>query len=85
MSGLLMGVSCPCTPSDPPPLPPSPFRTVDVGIPQLSMHSIREMCGTDDVDIAYNHFVAFFEVWGQGSGGVLGGGAPMMWTSPTTT
>ncbi|GAX84190.1 hypothetical protein CEUSTIGMA_g11613.t1 [Chlamydomonas eustigma] len=36
-------------------------RTVDVGIPQLSMHSIREMCGTDDVDISYNHFVAFFE------------------------
>ena len=26
------------------------------------MHSIREMCGTDDVDIAYKHFVAFFEV-----------------------
>jgi hypothetical protein len=36
-------------------------RTVDVGAPMLSMHSIREMCGTDDVDIGYNHFVAFFE------------------------
>eukprot|EP00798_Chlamydomonas_sp_ICE-L_P005202 gene5202-18429_t len=36
-------------------------RTVDVGIPQLSMHSIREMCGTDDVGIAYDHFLAFFE------------------------
>eukprot|EP00195_Chlamydomonas_chlamydogama_P003838 CAMPEP_0202920920 /NCGR_PEP_ID=MMETSP1392-20130828/77107_1 /ASSEMBLY_ACC=CAM_ASM_000868 /TAXON_ID=225041 /ORGANISM="Chlamydomonas chlamydogama, Strain SAG 11-48b" /LENGTH=522 /DNA_ID=CAMNT_0049614441 /DNA_START=192 /DNA_END=1760 /DNA_ORIENTATION=- len=36
-------------------------RTVDVGIPQLSMHSIREMCGTDDVAIAYNHFLAFYE------------------------
>ncbi len=33
-----------------------------MGIPQLSMHSIREMCGTDDVDIAYNHFLAFYEV-----------------------
>jgi len=35
-------------------------RTVDVGIAQLSMHSIREMCGTDDVAIAYEHFCAFF-------------------------
>lgn len=42
-----------------------PCRTVDVGIAQLSMHSIREMCGTDDVGIAYKHFVAFFEVGGQ--------------------
>ena len=51
-----------------PPPPSNTYRTVDVGIPQLSMHSIREMCGTDDVDIAYNHFVAFFEVWGQRGG-----------------
>ncbi|KAG1675370.1 hypothetical protein FOA52_012289 [Chlamydomonas sp. UWO 241] len=36
-------------------------RTVDCGVPMLSMHSIREMCGTDDIDIGYNHFVAFFE------------------------
>lgn len=36
-------------------------RTVDVGIPQLSMHSIREMCGADDIAIAYDHFVAFFQ------------------------
>ena len=42
--------------------PAPPLRTVDVGIAQLSMHSIREMCGTDDVDIAYKHFVAFYEV-----------------------
>mmetsp|Transcript_27672 Transcript_27672/g.81941 ORF Transcript_27672/g.81941 Transcript_27672/m.81941 type:complete len:237 (-) Transcript_27672:758-1468(-) len=39
-------------------------RTVDVGIAQLSMHSIREMCGTDDVGLAYRHFVAFFEDFG---------------------
>lgn len=35
-------------------------RTVDVGIPQLSMHSIREQCGTDDVALAYEHLLAFF-------------------------
>jgi aspartyl aminopeptidase len=37
------------------------IRTVDVGAPQLSMHSIREMCGVDDVGYAYRHFKAFFE------------------------
>lgn len=37
------------------------IRTVDVGAPQLSMHSIREMCGVDDVGHSYNHFKAFFE------------------------
>eukprot|EP00271_Cylindrocystis_brebissonii_P006807 TRINITY_DN19633_c0_g2_i1.p1 TRINITY_DN19633_c0_g2~~TRINITY_DN19633_c0_g2_i1.p1 ORF type:complete len:579 (+),score=106.41 TRINITY_DN19633_c0_g2_i1:211-1737(+) len=37
------------------------LRTVDVGIPQLSMHSVREMCGTDDVAFGYEHFKAFFE------------------------
>jgi hypothetical protein len=31
-------------------------RTVDVGAAQLSMHSIREMCGTEDVATAYKHF-----------------------------
>jgi aspartyl aminopeptidase len=35
-------------------------RTVDVGMPQLSMHSIREMAGVDDVLLAYRHFLAFF-------------------------
>ncbi len=33
-----------------------------MGIPQLSMHSIREMCGVDDVGIAYRHLLAFFQV-----------------------
>ncbi|KAJ7544885.1 hypothetical protein O6H91_09G097500 [Diphasiastrum complanatum] len=37
------------------------IRTVDVGAPQLSMHSVREMCGVDDVAYAYWHFKAFYE------------------------
>ncbi|KAL9247507.1 hypothetical protein vseg_020933 [Gypsophila vaccaria] len=37
------------------------IRTVDVGAPQLSMHSIREMCAVDDVMYLYKHFKAFFE------------------------
>ncbi|KAK9108434.1 hypothetical protein Syun_024445 [Stephania yunnanensis] len=41
------------------------IRTVDVGAPQLSMHSIREMCATDDVTHAYEHFKAYFEEFGD--------------------
>ncbi|KAI5648444.1 hypothetical protein M9H77_34449 [Catharanthus roseus] len=37
------------------------IRTVDCGIAQLSMHSVREICGKKDVDIAYKHFKAFYE------------------------
>jgi aspartyl aminopeptidase len=37
------------------------MRAVDVGAPMLSMHSIREMCGADDVSHAVAHFVAAFE------------------------
>ncbi|KAI8476626.1 MAG: peptidase M18, aminopeptidase I [Monoraphidium minutum] len=36
-------------------------RTVDVGVPQLAMHSIREMCGVDDIEMAYAHFLAFYK------------------------
>ncbi|CAO2833223.1 unnamed protein product [Amaranthus hypochondriacus] len=36
------------------------IRTVDVGAPQLSMHSIREMCAVDDVLHSYMHFKVFF-------------------------
>ncbi|KAL6518323.1 hypothetical protein OROMI_034024 [Orobanche minor] len=39
------------------------IRTVDCGIPQLSMHSVREVCGKDDVDIAYRHFKAFYKTF----------------------
>ncbi|KAI5059623.1 hypothetical protein GOP47_0025942 [Adiantum capillus-veneris] len=41
------------------------IRTVDVGAPQLSMHSIREMCGVDDVDHSYQHLKAFFKEFSQ--------------------
>ena len=37
------------------------IRTVDVGIPQLSMHSIREMCGTVDVSNATSLFTEFLK------------------------
>jgi aspartyl aminopeptidase len=37
------------------------IRTIDIGCPQLSMHSIREMCGTDDLTHAIALFKAFFE------------------------
>lgn len=39
------------------------LRTVDMGIPQLSMHSIREMCATTDVDHSLNLFEAFFNMF----------------------
>ncbi|KAG2678591.1 hypothetical protein I3760_11G009600 [Carya illinoinensis] len=37
------------------------IRTVDVGAPQLSMHSIREMCAANDVIYSYKHFMAYFQ------------------------
>lgn len=43
-------------------------RTVDVGAPQLSMHSVREMCGVRDLDLGYQHFVAFFETFSEVDG-----------------
>jgi len=36
-------------------------RTVDVGTPMLSMHSIRETAGSADVDSYIDLFTAFFE------------------------
>ncbi|KAH8710210.1 peptidase M18 [Phaeosphaeriaceae sp. PMI808] len=36
-------------------------RTLDLGNPQLSMHSIRETGGTHDVEYAINLFESFFE------------------------
>jgi len=36
------------------------IRTVDIGNPQLSMHSIREMCATSDLTYAVNLLKVFF-------------------------
>ncbi|KAJ3671462.1 hypothetical protein LUZ60_007541 [Juncus effusus] len=41
------------------------IRTVDVGAPQLSMHSIREMCAADDVKHSYEHFKAYFKEFSE--------------------
>ncbi len=40
-------------------------RTVDVGCPQWSMHSIREMMGVDDVEMGYRHLKAVFELFSE--------------------
>ncbi|KAI9000915.1 aspartyl aminopeptidase [Trametes punicea] len=37
------------------------IRTVDVGCPMLSMHSIRETAGSHDVQAAIDLFISFFE------------------------
>ncbi|CEI95696.1 Putative Aspartyl aminopeptidase [Rhizopus microsporus] len=39
------------------------LRTVDVGNPQLSMHSIREISGVDDVKHGINLLKSFFELF----------------------
>lgn len=39
------------------------MRTIDVGISQLSMHSIRETCGTVDSWYFYELFKTFFEMF----------------------
>ena len=36
------------------------IRTVDIGNPQLSMHSIRETCGSHDVELKIRLFETFF-------------------------
>jgi aspartyl aminopeptidase len=38
-------------------------RTVDVGVPSLSMHSIRETVGTDDVRSSFVLFSSFFRLF----------------------
>ena len=35
-------------------------QTLDVGVPQFAMHSIRELCGVHDVDYLYRSLIAFY-------------------------
>ena len=37
------------------------LKTIDVGIPMLAMHSIRELCGMKDHYEAYEIYKGFFE------------------------
>jgi len=41
------------------------IRTIDVGVAQLSMHSIREMCGTADLLSSYLLLKAIFEEFAE--------------------
>lgn len=38
---------------------------MDLGNPELSMHSIREMCGSKDVDYKIRLFTEFFRSFEQ--------------------
>lgn len=38
-------------------------RTIDLGIPQLSMHSIRAALGSDDIGLGVKFFSGFFSKW----------------------
>ena len=41
------------------------LRTVDIGQPQLSMHSIREMCGVDDCEDSWRLLTSYYEHFGD--------------------
>ena len=49
------------------------LRTVDLGNPQLSMHSCRETGGSKDVEFAVKLFRCFFEEFGSAEQYVYGG------------
>lgn len=49
------------------------IMTADLGIPQLAMHSIREMCGAKDIETGCKISEAFYNEWnGVESGMKLG-------------
>lgn len=48
------------------------LRTVDIGIPQLSMHSVREMCAAEDVGTAVRFFSGFFDAFGPADAALTG-------------
>jgi aspartyl aminopeptidase len=63
---------CPCGTTIGPMLASSlGSRTVDVGNPQLAMHSIRETGGSYDVEHGVNLFDSFFEHFGELEGNVV--------------
>ena len=63
---------CPCGSTIGPMLSASlGARTIDVGNPQLAMHSIRETCGCYDVEHGVNLFDSFFEHYGELEGKIL--------------
>jgi len=41
------------------------LRTVDIGCPQLSMHSIRETAGSKDIEHLISLFETFFREFGS--------------------
>ena len=47
-------------------------RTVDVGVPQLSMHSVREMCAVEDVSASGAFFAGFFKRFGPADDALVG-------------
>lgn len=38
-------------------------RVIDIGLPIMSMHSVRAMCGSQELDIGVGFFNAFFNDW----------------------
>ena len=60
------------------------IRTIDVGPPQLSMHSCREMMGTDDVYYTIKTCIAAYEHYHTVSKAVDVDGPDAFWTNPGT-